>query len=108
MKVQREDMLKTVGQNALASIWQTGQTFMEEKWAAAIEGRLFEKGSIAFSELMTGLEWFSGSDGKKCASMEQLKLRLTRWNDQWRYEQCEMEATVGQIRKAELEQLEPP
>ena len=111
VKVRREDVLKTVGQNAIAIIWQAGQAFIEkagqtfiEKRSAAIKDGSFKEGSSVVSEATTGLEWF----GESGASMEWLKLtgRLTRWNDQWSYEQREMEATIERIRKAEQKQLE--
>ena len=103
--VQREGMLKTIGENTLASIWQAGQISIE-KWAAAIESGLFKEGSSTFPEVMTVHELFGKSDDKKCASMEQLKLKFAHWNDQWSYKWHEMEATLKWISKADMKQLE--
>ena len=106
VKLRREDIAETVGENELASIWQAGQSFIEAKWAVAIEDGSFKKGSSAFSEAMAEHEWFGESNDETRASVERLKLEFARWNVQWRYKRREMEATLKQISKAEPKQLE--
>ena len=111
VKVRREDVLKALGErwseqnhDVLASIWKDGQTFIDEKWTAAIKHDMFGESSSA-SPATTVPEWFGGSDRDR-ASMERLKPRFAHWNDQRKYERREMKATLGRIREADMKQLE--
>ena len=104
VKAREEDMMKTVGerlseQNELASIWQAGQAFVE-KWAAAIESGSFKEAPSIFFEVTTEC------DDDTHPFMKQLEHKFTCWNDQRKYQQREMEATLERISKAELKQLE--